>query len=208
MKIKPTENLSPEQATEKIRSLARLENEYSATHAARKQELFNLLGDDDVEAVLKAKPELLSQAGADLIKLQSTMQMCDVALSGVRSRTRELGVIVADEVTRMATRIQELNTQNVELVKARVRAILAEHFVDGVQLNVAVIHSKQVQAEVLFVNNHSANYSVPTVNAEGGDGVALSPHATAARVISAYDGAAAVLAEVEAHTKELTKESK
>jgi len=203
----PTAAEKPQEPIDAIRQLDRLIRQHAPAASSREQELVSMLGSVDVEAILMQRPELLTEKGDDILRIQSMMRMSQAALRGAKKRLMELAPMVINGLSAHERRIRDLHRANMEKVRARVATQLRAAGIPEDQLARIVERSNPVNEEFSFQVSHPCDpVRFQWEIGEGGVHVIRDPHAGS--VITAYEQTMANLAATEAHTLELEQSLK
>lgn len=146
---------TPAEAIEAIRQIARILAEQSASAASRETELFVIIGDTNLEAVITRRPELLTEHGEDLLRIHSMMQMAKAAVRGANGRLRELAPIVKRGIDATSEKTAGLHAANLARVHAHVLGKIKNLFPEE-QLQAVARLTILVRAEVGFALAHPA----------------------------------------------------
>jgi len=146
---------TPAEAVEAVKQIARILAEQSASAASRENELFVMVGDTDLEAVITRRPELLTEHGEDLLRIHSMMQMAKAAVRGANGRLRELAPIVKRGIDATSEKTAVLHAANLARVHAHVSAKIKNLFPEE-QLQAVARLAILVRAEVAFAGAHPA----------------------------------------------------
>jgi len=108
------------EAVEAVKQIARILAEQSASARSRENELFAMVGDTDLEAVITRRPELLSEHGEDLLRIHSMMGLAKAAMRGATARLRDLAPIVKRGLDATSEKTAVLHAANLARVHAHV----------------------------------------------------------------------------------------